>query len=95
MVGITQGGGGSQGLLVLQPALRAALKGIIEVSHQFPKWNQARNHCHQKVSFCLVLVVFPWFWLSAVCPRPVLSPGHTPLPGLLLQIHRAVERDAM
>ena len=31
------------------------------VSHQFPSENQARNHCHQKVMFLLVFVVFLLF----------------------------------
>ena len=38
--------------------------GLMAVSHQFPRGNQARNHCHQKVYFQLAFVVFPWFWLS-------------------------------
>jgi len=34
------------------------------VSHQFPGGNQARNHCHQKVSFWLVFAAFFGFLLS-------------------------------
>ena len=42
------------------------------VSHQLPGGNQARNHCHEKVSFWSVLIVFLWFWLVFEVARQIL-----------------------
>ena len=46
--------------------------GLMAVSHQFPGENQARNHCHQRVSVWSVLGVFLWCWLIFEVVRLVL-----------------------